>query len=166
MSGDTRQRSIIKTMTAATRSFMVALAVGLAAATSVPAADEKPHRIAIQVDQDDPAVMNLALNNAENVIEYYRGRGEDVDVEIVAYGPGLHMLRVDTSPVKDRVTRIADDKASFPARVVFSACDNTRQNMERREGHPIAIVSQATIVPSGIVRLIQLQEQGWSYVRP
>lgn len=166
MSGDTRRRSIIKTMTAATRSFMVALAVGLAAATSVPAADEKPHRVAIQVDQDDPAVMNLALNNAENVIEYYRGKGEDVDVEIVAYGPGLHMLRADTSPVKDRVTRIADDKASFPARIVFSACDNTRQNMEKREGHPIPIVPQAAIVPSGVVRLMQLQEQGWSYVRP
>src|ERR1051325_1241548 len=50
-------------------------------ATAGHAADDKPHRVAIHVDQDDPAVMNLALNNAENVIEYYRGRGEDVDVE-------------------------------------------------------------------------------------
>jgi len=153
-------------MTSAIRSFVVALAVGLVAATAGHAADDKPHRVAIQVDQDDPAVMNLALNNAENVIEYYRGRGEDVDVEIVAYGPGLHMLRADTSPVKDRVTRIADDKASFPARIVFSACDTTRQSMEKREGHPIPIVPQAAIVPSGVVRLMQLQEQGWSYVRP
>src|SRR5215813_11556925 len=137
----------------AIRSFVVALAVGLAAASASRAADDKPHRVAIQVEQDDPAVMNLALNNAENVIEYYRGRGEDVDVEIVAYGPGLHMLRVDTSPVKDRVRQIADDKASFPARIVFSACDNTKHNMEKREGRPISIVSQATIVPSGVVRL-------------
>jgi uncharacterized protein len=110
--------------------------------------------------------MNLALNNAENVIEYYRGKGEDVDVEIVAYGPGLHMLRADTSPVKARVRQIADDKASFPARIVFSACENTRQKMEKREGHPIPIVPQAVIVPSGVVRLMQLQEQGWSYLRP
>src|SRR4051794_28453376 len=56
----------------------------------------KEHRVAIQVDQNDPDVMNLALNNAKNVIEHYRGRGEKVDVEIVAYGPGLHMLRADT----------------------------------------------------------------------
>src|SRR6267154_2696522 len=62
------------------------------------AADGKPHRIAIQVDQNDPQVMNLALNNATNVIEYYRARNEDVDVDIVTYGPGLHMLRADTSP--------------------------------------------------------------------
>ena len=75
-------------MTAAIRSLVVALAVGLAAATAGRAADDKPHRVAIQVNQDDPAAMNLALDNAENVVEYYRGKGEDVDVEIVTYGPG------------------------------------------------------------------------------
>ena len=138
----------------------------LAPVSSGIAAGTKPHRLVIQVDQNDPAVMNLALNNATNVIEYYRAKGEDVDLDVVTYGPGLHMLRADTSPVKDRVTRIADDKASFPARIVFSACDNTRQNMEKREGHPIPIVPQAAIVPSGVVRLMQLQEQGWSYIRP
>ena len=58
-------------------------------------ADGKPHRIAIQVDQNDPQVMNLALNNATNVIEYYRGKNEEVEVDVVAYGPGLHMLRAD-----------------------------------------------------------------------
>src|SRR6202045_530458 len=66
--------------------------------TKAPAADTKvkqstkSHRLLIQVDQNDPAVMNLALNNATNVIEYYRAKGEDVDVDIVTYGPGLNML--------------------------------------------------------------------------
>ena len=132
-------------MTPGMRSLLVALALVLAAVTAGRAADGKPHRVAIQVNQDDPAVMNLALNNAENIIEYYKGKGEDVDVEIVTYGPGLHMLRADTSPVKDRVKQIGQDKASFPARIVFSACDNTRRKMEKREGHPIPIVAQATI---------------------
>ena len=72
------------------------------------AADGKTHRIAIQVDQNDPAVMNMVLNNATNVIEYYRGKGEDVDVEIVAYGPGMHMLRADTSPVQDRIKHLKE----------------------------------------------------------
>jgi uncharacterized protein len=48
----------------------------------------KDHRLLIQVDQNDPAVMNLALNNATNVIEYYRAKGQDVNVDIVTYGPG------------------------------------------------------------------------------
>src|SRR5947208_1471293 len=51
--------------------------------------------------------MNLALNNATNVIEYYRAKNEDVDVEIVTYGPGLHMLRDDTSAVQDRLKRLS-----------------------------------------------------------
>ena len=131
---------------------------------SAVAADGKPHRIAIQIDQNDPQVMNMVLNNATNVIEYYRARNEDVDIDVVAYGPGLHMLRSDTSPVQDRIKRLKD--MVFPGKIQFSACNNTRQGMEKAEGHPIPIVADATVVPSGVVHLMELQEQGWSYVRP
>ncbi|HTA99480.1 MAG TPA: DsrE family protein [Bradyrhizobium sp.] len=128
------------------------------------AADGKSHHIAIQIDQNDPQVMNLALNNVNAVIEYYRARNEDVDIDVVAYGPGLHMLRSDTSPVQDRIKRLKD--MVFPGKIQFSACNNTRQGMEKAEGHPIPIVADATVVPSGVVHLMELQEQGWSYVRP
>jgi uncharacterized protein len=132
--------------------------------TTAAAEDQKPHRLVIQVDQDDPAVMNLALNNATNVIDYYRAKGESVDLDIVTYGPGLNMLRADTSPVKDRLKRIKD--LAFPSTVQFSACNNTRENMEKKEGHPVSVVSEAVLVPSGVVRLMELQEKGWSYLRP
>jgi len=127
-------------------------------------AEGKPHRIAIQVDQNDPLVMNQALNNATNVIEYYRARNEDVDIDIVTYGPGLHMLRADTSPVQDRVKRLKD--MVFPGKIQFSACNITKEGMEKTEGHAISVLPGATIVPSGVVRLMELQEQGWSYIRP
>jgi len=153
-------------MIAVVRSFFVAVAIGLLAMNGAHAQGAKPHHIAIQVDQNDPAVMNLALNNAQNVLEYYRDKGENVDVEIVAYGPGLHMLRADTSPVKDRIAHMASADATFPSKIVFSACNNTKQGMEKREGRAITIIPQATIVPSGVVRLMELEEQGWSYVRP
>jgi intracellular sulfur oxidation DsrE/DsrF family protein len=142
----------------------IATIAALALASASFAADGKAHRIAIHVDQNDPAVMNLALNNATNVIEYYRGKGEDVDVDLVTYGPGLNMLRDDTSPVKDRIKHLKE--LAFPGKIQFSACENTRKGMEKKEGHVIPIVSEATIVPSGVVRLMELQEQGWSYVRP
>jgi intracellular sulfur oxidation DsrE/DsrF family protein len=127
-------------------------------------AEGKPHRIAIQVDQNNPLVMNQALNNATNVIEYYRARNEDVDIDIVTYGPGLHMLRADTSPVQDRVKRLKD--MVFPGKIQFSACNITKEGMEKTEGHAISVLPGATIVPSGVVRLMELQEQGWSYIRP
>jgi len=148
----------------------VIIRLAIAALLSMPlvsgslAADAKSHRVSIQVDQNDPQVMNLALNNATNVIEYYRAKNEDVDVDIVTYGPGLHMLRDDTSPVKDRIKRLKE--LAFPGKIQFSACNNTKQNMEKAEGKAVSIISDATIVPSGVVRLMELQEQGWSYVRP
>lgn len=125
-------------------------------------AEEPKHRLVIQVDQDDPAVMNLALNNATNVIEYYRSKGETVDLDIVTYGPGLTMLRTDTSPVKDRIKAIADKSRS----ISFKACGNTQDNMHKTENKDIPLVAQATLVKSGVVRVMELQEQGWTYVRP
>ena len=122
------------------------------------------HRVTFHVDQNDPAVMNQVLNNATNAIEYYRGKNEDVDVDIVTYGPGLHMLRADTSPVQDRIKRLKD--AAFPGKIQFSACNVTKTGMEKAEGHAISIVPDASVVPSGVVHLMELQELGWSYVRP
>ena len=126
------------------------------------AADAKSHRVSIQVDQNDPQVMNLALNNATNVEQYYKNLGEKVEIEVVTFGPGLHMLRDDTSPVKDRIKAIADKTPS----ISFKACGNTQENMGKAEDKAILLVAQATIVKSGVVRVMELQEQGWTYVRP
>jgi intracellular sulfur oxidation DsrE/DsrF family protein len=146
------------------RHLVTVALMSMALISASPAADGKPHRIAIQIDQNDPQLMNMVLGNAINVIEFYRDKNEDVEIDIVAFGPGLHMLRADTSPVQDRVRRLKD--MAFPGRIQFSACNNTRQAMEKAEGHAIPVVPDATIVPSGIVHLMELQEQGWSYVRP
>jgi intracellular sulfur oxidation DsrE/DsrF family protein len=146
------------------RRLATATLISIAFAASAFAADTKPHRVAIQVNQNDPHVMNLALNNATNVLEYYRAKNEDVEIDIVTYGPGLHMLRSDTSPVQDRLKRLKE--MAFPSKVQFSACNNTKQGMEKTEGKAISVVPDATIVPSGVVRIMELQEQGWSYVRP
>src|ERR1700682_1095735 len=142
----------------------VALIAAALAEKSKAIGSAEPHRLAIQVDQNDAAVMNLALNNATNVIEYYRAKGEDVDVDVVTYGPGLHMLRADTSPVQDRIKSLKD--AAFPSKIQFSACNVTKEGMEKKEGHPIEVLPGAVVVPSGVVRLMELQEKGWSYVRP
>src|SRR6202021_4312547 len=70
---------------------------------SAAANQRQPHRLVVQVDVNDPAVMNLALNNVNNVAQYYSDLGQKIEIEVVAFGPGLHMLRDDTSPVKARI---------------------------------------------------------------
>jgi uncharacterized protein len=120
------------------------------------------HRLILQVNTNEPAMMNLALNNATNVAQYYKDLGEKVTIDIVTFGPGLHMLRDDTSPVKARIKAISE---STPA-ISFEACGNTRENMSRAESKEIPLVTEAKVVKSGVVRVMELQEQGWTYVRP
>ena len=122
----------------------------------------KTHKLAIQVNDDKPETMNLALNNAKNVVDYYKTKGEAVAVEIVTFGPGLHMLRDDTSPVKARIAALSLEE---PA-ITFAACANTQGNMSKREEKPITLLPEARVVPSGVVRLMELQRQGYAYIRP
>ena len=122
----------------------------------------KQHRVVIQVSENDPRIMNLALNNAENLRSFYEQAGEAVQIEIVAYGPGLNMVRSDTSPVRDRLAALV----GRPQPVTLSGCDNTLGRQSKQEGKEISLVSEARLVPTGIGRIVQLQEQGWTYIRP
>jgi len=134
-----------------------------AVAKTMPTKDTtKPHRLILQVNSNEPAMMNLALNNATNVAQYYQDLGEKVNINIVTFGPGMHMLRDDTSPVKGRIKALSESQPS----ISFEACGNTRENMGRAEGKEIPLISEAKVVKSGVVRVIELQEQGWSYVKP
>jgi hypothetical protein len=124
--------------------------------------EKKTHRLAIHVDQNDADVMKLALNNTRNAFELYQELGHELAVEIVCYSQGLHMLREDTSPVKNEIRALR----KIVPQVAFGACNNTKTNMEKREGKPVPIIPEATIVPAGIVRLVELQEAGYHYVKP
>lgn len=142
------------------------IAVPLAAAQTPGApkiaTDPQGHRLILQVNTNDAATMNLALNNAVNVEQHYRDLDEKVEIEIVTFGPGLHMLREDTSPVKDRIKALAQRKAP----ISFKACGNTQENMGRVENKKIPLIAEAVVVESGVVRVMERQEQGWSYVKP
>lgn len=134
----------------------------LAMSATAALAEGRTHHIAIHVNQNDPAVMNMALNNAQNVNNYYTEQGDKVVIEMVAYGPGLNMLIPEASPVADRISSMSlaiED-------ITFAACANTLEGMQKKAGHDIALMSEAKVVPSGVVRLIELQEQGYAYVRP
>jgi intracellular sulfur oxidation DsrE/DsrF family protein len=123
---------------------------------------KKSHRLILQVNSNEPAMMNLALNNATNVAQYYKDLDEKVSIEVVTFGPGLHMLRDDTSPVKARIEVLA---LSSPE-ISFKACGNTQENMRKAENKDIKLIPQATLVKSGVVHVMEMQEQGWTYIKP
>jgi hypothetical protein len=125
-------------------------------------ATKKQHRVAVHMNSKDSVAVTLALNNVANLFDFYRQQGEQIEIRIVTHGPGLNILREDSSPVKDRLISMRRDHSGL----TFAACANTKRNMEKEEGKPVPIMPMAQIVPSGVVELVVLQEKGWSYLRP
>ena len=145
--------------------LMMAIAFAFTMFTVAPqsaVAEMKAHKVVLHLDDKDPKRMNMVLNNVKNVRKYYDSKGEKVIIEVVAYGPGLHMLRADTSPVAERIAKMSLEIDNLQ----FSACGNTHRGMSKKAGKKIVMLEEATMVPSGVVQLITLQEDGYSYVRP
>ena len=141
----------------------VLLAAGIALAPLVSHAEPgpqqaaqktAPHRLVLKVSENDPASWNLALNNAENVQQVL---GKDkVRIEIVAYGPGLNMLKSE-SKVANRLT------AALDANVGLIACGTTMRKMKLTEAD---LAGGIKVVPAGVVHIMERQSEGWNYVKP
>ena len=141
----------------------VLLAAGIALAPVVSHAEpgmhqgaqkDAPHRLVLQVSENDPASWNLALNNAENVQQVL---GKDkVRIEIVAYGPGLNMLKSE-SKVANRLT------AALDANVGLIACGTTMRKMKLTAAD---LAGGIKVVPAGVVHIMERQSEGWNYVKP
>lgn len=120
------------------------------------------HRLALQISDNDASKMNAVLNVAANVSRYYSDKGEEIEIQIVAFNAGLNMLRQDKSPV---LPRLKSFQQGMP-NVSFKACENTLHAMTRNEGKEPPLVENADRVEAGVVTLIELGEKGWTIVRP
>ncbi len=128
-------------------------------------AADKVHRLVLQISDNSPEKMNTVLGNASNVARYYTGKGEKFEIRVVAYSGGLNMLRTDKSPVLERIKAVRKDIPTLQ----FEACNNSIEGMAKAEGKKpsdIPLVEGAKIVPAGVVELMELNEQGWTIVRP
>lgn len=111
-------------------------------------------KIVIQVSDNDPTKWNLALNNAQNVQEEL---GKDkVAIEIVAYGPGLNMLKLDSS-ASNRVQEAISEG------VKIVACENTMRKQKLTRDDMLPSLDYAV---AGVVELAQKQKEGYAYIRP
>ncbi len=121
------------------------------------ASDFAAHKVVIQVSTKDPLVQKIALNNAVNLQKHYGP--DNIKVEVVAYGPGLSLLTKKSSQ-KDRIKSLAVQD------ITFSACSNTMRKVKKKTGKNPALVEGVGVVPAGVARILELQEKGYSYVRP
>lgn len=141
------------------RAALLALALLPLAIAGAHAAE---HKLALQISDSDPAKMSAVLNVAANVSKFYSEKGDEVEIQIVAFNAGLTMLRADKSPVLDRLKSF---KQSMP-NVSFMACVNTLDTLTKIEGKEPPLVENANRVTAGVVTLIELHEKGWTLVRP
>lgn len=133
--------------------LLAVAAVALAPAVAHAQKTER-YRVVFQVSDNDPAKWNLTLNNVANV---QADLGKDnVDIEIVAYGPGLNMLKAE-SKVAARLAQALDQS------VGLLACENTMHNTKTTKAD---MYSGISYVDAGVVHIMKRQREGWAYVRP
>ncbi|WP_455220888.1 DsrE family protein [Kaarinaea lacus] len=127
-------------------------------ATSAVAADgDTKHKLVIQVSSSDETTQKIALNNAVNLQKMYGM--DNVAIEVVAYGPGLGLLTTK-SKESARVKSLAMQN------ITFSACGNTMAKIEKKTGKKPQLTEGVGTVKAGVARIMELQEEGYSYLRP
>jgi hypothetical protein len=134
----------------------ILLVVFLAVASLVQAGEVK-NKLVIQVSTDDPRTQKIALNNAVNLQKLYGM--DNVVIEIVAYGPGLGLL-TEKSGQAERVTSLALQD------IHFSACGNTMSKVAEKTGKMPKLLEGVGQVNAGVARIMELQQQGYAYIRP
>ena len=136
------------------RPFIALFAVATAAAPALARQSSGKQRVIFQVSDADPAKWSLALDNARNV-QADLGK-ENVEIEIVAYGPGLAMLKLE-SPVADRLAQALD------SHVDLIACENTMHTGKLTRDDMYGGIGY---VQAGVSHIVRRQLEGWAYIRP
>ena len=134
--------------------FVNPVVEGIVRAKQDSLGDAVREKVIFQVSDADPSRWNLALNNAKNI---QQDLGKDnVQIEIVAYGPGLAMLKAD-SKVADRLAGALDSS------IGLLACENTMTNQHVSRAEMYGGISY---VDAGVVHIMKRQREGWAYLRP
>lgn len=132
-------------------------------ATMAVAAVARPMmtKVLFHLDNGDRTHMHQVLEEARHLLARYRADHKVAKVEILADGPGLALLRKHMTPF---AAQIAQLQSRYP-NLIFAACQDTINRLERRKGIDPHLLPQAIIVPSAIAEIVRLQHRGWTYIR-
>ena len=131
----------------------------IVSAQQVPLQD-KPfaeHKIVLQLSDNDPRKQALVISVANNLLKFYDP--DRVAIEVVAFGPGIVLLRTDNGN-RNRVESL------IAQGVRFDVCLNTVDTVERDTGKRPDIIPAATPVQVGVGQILSLTENGYTLVRP
>jgi uncharacterized protein len=150
-------RTTIRAMIAA---LLIMTAVPMLRAQQAPPLQDKPfaeHKIVLQLSDSDPKKQGLVISVANNLLKFYDP--DKVAIEVVAFGPGIDLLRPDNANRKMVESLVAQG-------VRFDVCLNTADTIERETGKRPEFISVATPVQVGVGQILALTENGYTLVRP
>ena len=133
------------------------MAAMLAFSAVVSADSHTKNKIVIQASTDDPRTQKIALNNAVNMQKLYGI--DNIQIEIVAYGPGLGLLTKKSTQASRVTSLVMQD-------ITFSACGNTMKKVAEKSGKMPELLEGVGQVTAGVARIMELQQQGYAYIRP
>lgn len=118
-------------------------------------------KIVLHLNKGGADNMRDVLDEAENVLKFYRDQNQAALVEIITNGDGLGLLRADKSPYAQRIARMQKQYDNL----VFAACQNTIDRLKREQGIQAQLLPEAIVIDSGVAQIILLQQQGWAYIQ-
>jgi intracellular sulfur oxidation DsrE/DsrF family protein len=154
------RQSLVRALGTAVIAAWMAATIPPPARAEQPPLPDKPfaeHRIALQLSDNDPKKQSLVLSVANNLLKFYDP--DKVAIEVVAFGPGIDLLRPDNGNRKMVESLVAQG-------VRFDVCLNTVDSIERETGHRPDIIPVATPVQVGVGQILSLTENGFTLVRP
>ena len=119
--------------------------------------DFEIHKLVVQMNTRDPEIQAEVLSNIVNVSKYYGV--DNVEIELVAYGPGIYFVTKQSEFRKRIESLMMQD-------VTFSACGDTIKTIKRTKGIDLDLIDDVVIVKNGVPRMMDLQQQGYSYLSP
>ncbi len=164
-----KKSSYLPRMAAAVAIFCLGILLGTAGLhqiqknqqSEVLAGTDAITKVLVHLTSSDSDTGLNTLTNLENMLKEYRKSGQNVRVEVVANGHAINLLRQDTTPFGPLIARLTREYKNL----TFAACKNTIDQIQITNDEEIELIPQARLIESGIVEVIERQQQGWTYIR-
>jgi len=119
--------------------------------------DSSTHKLVYQCNSADHEYLNHILFSCGEMLRKY---GDDIELVVAAFGPGIHLL--GKSPGRG-VSRSQQQRAGSLSDygIAFHACGNTMKSLGWTEDD---LLDFARVVPIGVDDIMQLQEKGFAYL--
>ncbi|MBU0751905.1 MAG: hypothetical protein KJ787_11590 [Gammaproteobacteria bacterium] len=117
-------------------------------------------RLVLHVGDPDRARFENTLDEVRGMLRAAHGRGQAMELEILANGTGLNLLRAQTTPFAERLAQL---QAEFPE-LSLVACGQGLNRLQG-QGNDIRLIPGVVTADSALDEIVRRMNQGWAYLR-